>query len=142
VFDVFSPKFTLEYLAVGISRQALAPHHATDTLLLADPRIGPVEQLGSAHACPGCSTTTASGVSPQRSLGIPITAASATAGCSTSRSRCRRIDVLPAGEDHVLLAIDDVEKVLRIEPAEVAGAQPLGAGRVEPGCLPVRLVRA
>src|ERR1019366_8097921 len=51
-------------------------------------------------------------------------------------------DVLATREDHVLLAIDDVEKDLGVEPPEVSRTYPLAARRVDPGCLPVRLVQA
>ena len=91
--------------------------------------------------CPGCSTTTASGVSPQRSLAIPITAASATAACSCITALdVDRIDVLSARENHVLFAIDDIEKTLCIDPTDITGTQPLGAGRVDPSRLAIGLV--
>ena len=33
-------------------------------------------------------------------------------------------DVLPAGDDHVLLAVLDVEEAVLVEPADVAGPEP------------------
>ena len=41
-------------------------------------------------------------------------------------------DVLAAGEDHVLLAVDDEKIAILVEPAEVAGAQPGPPFRVVP----------
>jgi hypothetical protein len=38
-----------------------------------------------------------------------------------------RIDILAARQDHVLLAIDDIEEALCVKPAEVPGVQPLAA---------------
>ena len=50
-----------------------------------------------------------------------------------------RIDVLPAGQDHVLLAIDDVEEALVVEAADVAGAQPAAAMGIRPRGLRCRV---
>ena len=44
----------------------------------------------------------------------------------------RRIDVLAARQDHVLLAVDEIEKALIIEAADVAGAQPTTSRRIGP----------
>ncbi len=43
-----------------------------------------------------------------------------------------RVDVLAARQDHVLLAIDDVEEAFVVEAPDVAGAQPAAAMRVDP----------
>src|SRR5207245_2424656 len=48
------------------------------------------------------------------------------------------VDVLPAGDDHVFLAVDDVQEALVVGPYQVAGVEPapgedlLGGGWVVP----------
>ena len=47
----------------------------------------------------------------------------------------RRIDILRARQDHVLLAVDDVEEAVGVEPPEIPGAQPAASQAVRPGRL-------
>ena len=47
----------------------------------------------------------------------------------------RRIDVLPTGKNHVLLAIDDIQEAVLVEAADVAGPEPRASVLVVPQCL-------
>ena len=83
------------------------------------------DQFLGADLWPGLSSTTALTASPHFSSGTPITAQSCTAGwlqitCSTSLG----IDVEAARDDHVLLAVGDVQVALGVDVADVAGVQP------------------
>src|SRR5579883_836640 len=60
--------------------------------------------------------------SPSTGSGTPITAASATAGCS-------RRTFSAATADHVALAVDEGEPAFGVEAAEVAGEEPPVAQR-------------
>jgi hypothetical protein len=62
--------------------------------------------------------------SPRESWGSPITAASATVGCSWSTSSIYRVDVVAAADDQVLLAIDDVVVAILVDAPNVAGGEP------------------
>jgi hypothetical protein len=79
---------------------------------------------GSGRA-PGAATTMAFTASPQRSSGTPMTAASATPGAAQDRVlHLGRIDVLAAGDDHVLHPVVDEEVAVLVAVAGVAGSQP------------------
>ena len=51
-----------------------------------------------------------------------------------------RIDILPARNNHVLLAIDEIQEAVLIETPDIAGAQPALSGRMCPGCFLIRCV--
>ena len=40
------------------------------------------------------------------------------------------VDVLAAGDDHVLLAVDDVDEALFVHPAQIAGVEPAAGERL------------
>src|SRR5580698_9381375 len=125
---VLLAKLTLEYFAIGISRQALAPHHTADTLLLPHPRIGPFEQFGLEQRPSGMQhdhgqrgfTPALARQADHRGLGYRrmLTYDDLDIG---------RKDILAAGDDHVLLSVHDVKEPFFIQTTEVAGAQPLVA---------------
>ena len=70
-------------------------------------------------------TTAATGRLPHDSSGTPITPASSTDGCSREHSLdLGRVDVLAAGDDQIVPAVDDVEVPVAIEVARVSGAKP------------------
>ena len=74
-------------------------------------------------------TTNATPPSPQRSSGTPTTAASATAGCSCEhRLDLGRVDVLAAGDVHVLEAAADAVEALLVALGDVARAEPAVVG--------------
>ena len=58
---------------------------------------------------------------------------------ANERFDVRRIHVEPAGDDHVLLAVDDVEVAVVVEPAHVARAQERPPVGMDPGCVARRL---
>ena len=56
---------------------------------------------------------------------MPMTAASATAGMLVEHLLdLARVDVVAAADDHVLLAVDDVEVAVLVLAADVAGGEP------------------
>ncbi len=79
------------------------------------------------RAKPGASCTAAFTVSPHSSSGMPKTATSATAGCSASTcSTSAGIDVHAARDDHVRLAIAEIDEAVGVDPADVAERQHAG----------------
>ena len=78
----------------------------------------------SAQRAPGALTTNSSTASPVFSSGTPMQAHSATPG---QRRRHRfdlvRVDVEARDDDHVLLAVDDLQESAGVEHADVAGAE-------------------
>src|SRR3984957_7135235 len=138
---VFPSKFTLEHLAIGVARQALTVNHTTDPLLPAHPGVGPFEKCVDILDSPRMQHN-------DRHRGLaPARAGHADDGhlrdgrvLTHNGLDVGWINILSAGDDHVLFAVDNVEKTLRVNPAKVAGAQPLGAGRVHPGCLSIGIV--
>ena len=83
-------------------------------------------------------------VSPHRSSGTPMTAASATSAMGQEHVLdLGRVDVLSTGDDHVLDAIVEVDVSLVIEVGGVSGAQPpVGARWCGPSRLPCPSTRA
>ena len=87
--------------------------------------------LGLGGLLPSCSTTTASTASPHLASGTPITATSLTGGCAPStRLHLGRVDVLAAADDHVALAIHEVDVAVGVAPCHVAHRAPLAAESV------------
>ena len=77
---------------------------------------------------PACSTTTATTASPQRSSGRPtMQASSDRRAFQQNIFDLGRIDVLAAGNDHVVLARDHMQIALVVEVADVAGMVPAAA---------------
>ena len=83
------------------------------------------EDSSSLSECPAFSTTTATTASTQRGCGTPID--------SDFRNRRQTIerlfdlaagDILAAGLDHVLLAVDDGDIALLVDGGEIAGMEP------------------
>ena len=75
------------------------------------------------------TVTTAQGTSPQRSSGTPMTATPVTPVDVVDQVLdLGGVDVLAAGDDHVLQPVGDVEVAVGVEVAEVARAEPAVGG--------------
>src|SRR5690349_15926033 len=86
---------------------------------------------------PGRRTTTATTSSPSRSSGLPITAASSTAGVGVEDLLdLARVDVIPAPDHQVLGPVDDKVEAVGVHVAEIAGVQPAVAYRLRGGLGP------
>ena len=107
-------------------RGRLSRHTTADALLLAQAHVGPFVQLGLSDSRSGMRHHHG-----QRGLAPALARQSDHGHLGDRRVLAHNdldigwIDVLAARNDHVLLAVDHVEKPLCIEPTEIAGAQPL-----------------
>src|SRR5436309_12043808 len=81
---------------------------------------------------PGIGCTTALTSSPRSSLGTPMTAASMTLGWVTRRFSVLRIDVHATRDDHVRLAVGEVQVALVVEVTDVADRAHHAVVRVPP----------
>ena len=81
--------------------------------------------FASLMSAPGRGTTNATSRWPKSSSGTPITAWSATSGCSPSAfSTALRVDVLSAGDDHVVFAVETMNsRPASLEVAHVPGVR-------------------
>ena len=116
-----------------------------------DPRhfVAGQRSAGSAAATPSSVSAgillarrTRTTISPVSSSGTPTTALSATPGCAAmTASTSFGIDVEAADENHVLLAIDDLDVAVLVHLRDVAGGEPAVAqhARRFVGTLPVAL---
>src|SRR5579863_7311662 len=127
------PQLALEHLAIGVARQRRAADDAAYTLLLSEPRIGPLGELR------GIQRAGRQGYYHRHRRLAPLNAAYTHHG-NVGYLRVhahhgfdvRRIDVLAAGQDHIFLAVYDIEEAIRIQPPQVSGSQPAPPCAVRP----------
>ena len=96
-------------------------------------RCGPCTSRSAPRSAvaPSCSTTTACTRSPHFASGRPITATSLTGGMRAEHGLdLGRIDVLAAGDDHVALAVDEVDVAVLVAAGHVADRAVVAAERL------------
>ncbi len=94
-------------------------------------RCGDSAISASAVRCGSFFTTNRATTSPEFSSGCATAATSSTPGCSADDAfDFIRIDVESGHQDHVLLAILDVDETFGVHAADVAGAQPIAEHHV------------
>ena len=138
-------QLALVELAVGVARHRVGevdPTRATCSGR-ACPRSarGDRPRAASDGSTPAAGSTTAFTSSPQSSWGMPNTATSPTAGCDSKRRLdLGRVDVHAAGDDHVDLAVAEVQVAVVVELAHVADGEVVAVA-VGRGLLGIALVR-
>ena len=116
----------LRILPVGRLGQRVDELDRPRLLVRREVRPGGLDDLRPrSRVVPGLSTTNALTASPHSSSGTPITAHSRTAGMAVDGLLdLGRVDVLAAGDDHVLGAVDDEDVASASQVGEVAGPHP------------------
>ena len=140
-------QLALVELAVVVTRQFVHVLDDLGQLVLRQPGGG--ERLDLARSVhrtarrPSAGWMTALIASPHCSSGTPNTAISATAGCITSSpSISAGIDVHPAGNDHVALAVTQVQVAVLVEVADVADREQVADARLARLLLALVIVEA
>src|SRR5690349_12563411 len=126
-------QFALEHLADRAARELVDDREVRDTLRLAEPLVRPraqrlgVDRRAFAHDDPRRRRLAPAlgGNAGDRRVGD-------RGMLAEHRLEVARVEVEAAADDHVLAAIDEREKAVVVEAADVAGADEALAGGVEP----------
>ena len=119
------PELELHDLAARVERQRVDELDASE-LVLGQPLPRPLQDLvGIRGRSLARGTTNATRLSPIRSSGTPTTATWAIAGWQEQHAfDLGGVGVEAAHDEHVLLAVGDVEVAVGVDEPDVAGAQP------------------
>ena len=123
----------LEHLSAGVARQRRRrSRRGADACRGRGARGSATRSRSSVGGSAGSrGTTTASGVSPHFGSGTPIDRHLGDLGVrGQDVLHLGAVDVLAAGDDHVLLAVDDVDVAVLVLPHQVTGMEPAAAERL------------
>src|SRR3989442_1188603 len=120
-----------EHLAAGVPRQRRDEHDGRRLLVAGEVRPAMRDQLRLARRGAGCEHDEREGRLDPARVGHPDDRSVRDVGMLEQRALdLRRVDVLAAGDDQVLLAVDDVEVSLVVAPREVAAVEPAARERL------------